>query len=1338
MAASEQTYYNLRRLHVMFAASALALAGVTVWMIAADWRRPWKQYQAVYRDRIEPWTAGSAWLQRQLEASAGDVRGGADRPVDLLPEARREGAGQRFGFSEGPRWPSLGERLLRLPGLEALARPLTIEQVWLPDLPVDYHFRQVPRFDRCRTCHFGIDRALPEDPSRPAWEAVQVVQLELPPQTVASRAGDRAWASAPAGGHGRAAESAGPAATVAAEHPYGIVLAPSGVLDELSPTVEAIWPQSAAAMGGLRPGDVLLRIGDVAVGDRDHAEALLAELARQGKPVSIEARRGLPHPFRAHPRLDLFVGEESPHPESRFGCTVCHEGQGSATDFRFAAHTPNDPGQRRRWQAEYRWSWSEDWEYPMRPARFAQSNCLKCHFDVVDLEPFGRILDPPAPKLLEGYHLVRQLGCFGCHEISGFDAEQRPLGPDLRLEPPYHEAAAALLAEGYLDGQAADLARQVMRQPEEAQARQQLIAWLRKGEAHGAAPPQSASPQGFTGAAGESPIRQARVAALVALLEAAPDPPGTMRKVGPSLRHVAEKLDAAFLQAFVAHPVAVRPTSRMPRLFGLDEHLQGATLQQTRRFEAVEIRAIAEYLLAASQPIDSLGGASAKADVRSARRVPASQAVGEKASAERGKRLFQRHGCLACHRHADFPESQATQGPDLTGLGAKLREDRGRAWLIAWLRDPTTYSPRTLMPNPLLQAESASPQGSGAGDDPAADIAAYLLQSRALSAQPFSEPPDEDLDALVRQHLAKAFPPELVEEYLRHGIPEGSAAGALGDAVELVGPVTRVKKLRYVGRRTIRKRGCYGCHDVPGFEGAQPIGPPLTGWGRKHAALLDFGQVERFLGLETSAARPSRPPRHLPQDGGEWGLGAAQATPAGQHGYRGFYLEAIRDKRREGFLWQKLRQPRSFDYGTADMKPLDGQLLMGQFALSDAQREAIITFVLGLLAEPPPAARLPQPDARRRAIVEGRKVLDKYACPACHTMELERWTIEYDPAKFPGPPTGLEYPFLRPQVPATILADSLKTDLRGLARAELVGMPQYDARGRPEETEDDEGNPAYAFLLWEPAAIAGKVWPPGSAGVVVAQKQIVRRRPPWGGEFARLLYPVVLSEARSAGSSASVLEAWGWVPPPLVHEGSAVQPAWLHDYLLAPYTIRPAAVLRMPRYNLSAGEAAKLVDYFAARSGADFPYASDPRSRPVRPEPLDPARAARHQQALRLVTDRTTYCAKCHLVGDWGPEGQNVTVLAPNLQHVARRLRPEYVRRWLANPRAVLPYTAMPVNFPLDKQMGQELLPGSSPEQLDAVLDLLLDYEGYLRSRISIRAMVEGMPKSTADGPRQK
>ena len=70
------------------------------------------------------------------------------------------------------------------------------------------------------------------------------------------------------------------------------------------------------------------------------------------------------------------------------------------------------------------------------------------------------------------------------------------------------------------------------------------------------------------------------------------------------------------------------------------------------------------------------------------------------------------------------------QGPNLTNLGGKLgREGNpvGPQWLYSWLRNPSNYHPRTLMPNLLLEP---LPGEKGGKTDPAADLAAFLLSSK--------------------------------------------------------------------------------------------------------------------------------------------------------------------------------------------------------------------------------------------------------------------------------------------------------------------------------------------------------------------------------------------------------------------------------------------------------------------------------------------------------------------------------------------------------------------------------------------------------------------------------
>jgi mono/diheme cytochrome c family protein len=97
-----------------------------------------------------------------------------------------------------------------------------------------------------------------------------------------------------------------------------------------------------------------------------------------------------PAPFRTHPGTWLAT-----HPVERFGCTVCHDGQGEATDFAHAAHEPiADVGR------------------SMRPLETIEANCGTCH----------RTHEPPqAPRLAEGRRLIADSGCVGCHEIPGFE-----------------------------------------------------------------------------------------------------------------------------------------------------------------------------------------------------------------------------------------------------------------------------------------------------------------------------------------------------------------------------------------------------------------------------------------------------------------------------------------------------------------------------------------------------------------------------------------------------------------------------------------------------------------------------------------------------------------------------------------------------------------------------------------------------------------------------------------------------------------------------------------------------------------------------------------------------
>ena len=225
----------------------------------------------------------------------------------------------------------------------------------------------------------------------------------------------------------------------------------------------------------------------------------------------------------------------------------------------------------------------------------------------------------------------------------------------------------------------------------------------------------------------------------------------------------------------------------------------------------------------------------------------------------------------------------------------------------------------------------------------------------------------------------------------------------------------------------------------------------------------------------------------------------------------------------------------------------------------------------------------------------------------------------------------------------------------------------------------------------------------------------------------------MIARAKQTNPQVKGSEAWGWLPPPLMAEGKKAQPDWLHRFLMDPTALRPAVVMRMPNFKMSSLEAAKLVNYFAAASGADFPYEYKPQQQASYLAQAEADHPDRLNQAMNIVVDGN-YCVKCHAVADFQPQG-DVTTFGPNLADIYRRLRPTFVRDWVANPKLILPYTGMPMNIvynPQDSQhlggVAQTLFAGTSLEQLQGVVDLLMNFDVYARRQTSITPLIKAVP----------
>ncbi|QEG36985.1 PDZ domain-containing protein [Bythopirellula goksoeyrii] len=1231
---------------------------------------------------------------------------------------------QPTGFSR------LGEWITRWPILNALySGNVQIDQIWLPDLTINYNFSQAARFDRCKTCHQDISTTAAGRATEPAFPTLPESKRDLTIKIPTPE-------EAPADGSGL-------------NEVYGLELTNDVIVGAGEHAiVHYALPGSLAAQAGLESGDIIEAAGGIPVDNKESVANYLLTLVSWGEPAELKVRRGLDHPFTSHPRLDLYLTDSSPHPEKVMGCTVCHDGQGSGTEFKWTSHTPNDFDQQDEWLHKYGWFDNHHWIFPMKPQRFVESNCLKCHYDKGSLEPSERFPEPPAPKLVEGWTLVEQYGCYGCHEINGFDGPDKRVGPDIRLEPNYSEVAAQLLRDDTLNDQEKGWATTLRSHPDDSSVRHSLFDAL-KSDAKLASSSQTSD--------------EARLSAEThKLADGLKDVevPGTYRKVGPSLRYLKSKVEYDWLYSWIKLPSNFRPSTRMPQFFGLWEHLgeDPEELDKTKRYEAVEIHALSEYLLANSSEFKYL--------------TPPKE-VTETASAERGKWLFESRGCLACHSHEAFPGIAANQGPDLSRVGAKLNNDIGKKWLYSWIKQPHDYNPRTKMPELYLtpiEEKDAQNQSTGKVTDPAADIRAFLLGTPSdwkPTDVPARDWSGDDLTALAdlaQEWLSSdAIPAARAEEFVKTGIPDSLEPKLKADEKLLLKKnfANRTQQLQdFVARRTISKYGCFGCHDIPGFEDAKPIGTGLADWGRKDSSKLAFENIHAFL---SGSGDP-----HADKHSGD--AHGAEAHDGGGHGHLNpgdyvqdgisYFLQSLVSHSRDGFLWQKLRMPRSFDYKTTKNKGYNERLRMPKFPFTEDEREAVMTFVLGLVSEPPADKFVYHPDARRAAEVAGRHVLDQFNCAGCHTLKMEEWKVAFTEGEFESPIQVQDFPFLEKHFSQQEIAESLVIDSGGRMHTTLNGLPvmseetgeplQFDIDGLELEPDDDESDPYYRFTLWRDTLIAGEAWNVGIQDPMVPASRTDygpaegKAFPAWGGDLARYLYPKVIEHAKLANPQVKGSEAWGWLPPPLMQEGEKVQPDWLHGFLMDPTEIRPAVVMRMPNFHMSSEEASKLVNYFAASSGAEYPYEYNRSQRGSYIAEKEAEHPERLSDAMNIVVNGN-YCVKCHAVEDFYPQG-DPTTFGPNLADVHSRLRPEFIRNWVANPKRILPYTGMPVNIPFNADaphlggVAQNLFPGTSLEQLTGLVDLLLNFDTYAKRQTEVTPMVKAAadanapPTSDADG----
>ncbi len=391
---------------------------------------------------------------------------------------------------------------------------------------------------------------------------------------------------------------------------------------------------------------------------------IVAELPKKVKPASIgikqiwnqklnrvdrcitchlglkeEALSDAKEPFRTHPHIY--------HDIEEFGCTICHEGQGAATEFEESIG-----------KVKY-------WDKPIFPAKYMEASCAKCHKE--------RNV-PQAPILNAGRKLIEETNCVGCHKLDGYGKQWTP----------------------HLDG----IGRKVNRQ--------WLVSWLKnpKGYFSKTKMPNFMVPDDeanllsdflvsnadFAGGAKLEPLPAVLASASEAQKAKLIELGSTRFKearcischaingkggyVATDLGKVASKVNAQWLYNYIKNPKRLMPDVQMPRYRFSEEELIGVVAYMESEF--------VDYDLEQAPP-----------------HTPDPDAH------EKGLALFKKYNCSGCHELGVYTKAEE-MGPELNSIGdKKLYEiDFGKSsieqtlpsYLDTKLLNPRVFSPAMKMP----------------------------------------------------------------------------------------------------------------------------------------------------------------------------------------------------------------------------------------------------------------------------------------------------------------------------------------------------------------------------------------------------------------------------------------------------------------------------------------------------------------------------------------------------------------------------------------------------------------------------------------------------------------
>jgi len=353
-------------------------------------------------------------------------------------------------------------------------------------------------------------------------------------------------------------------------------------------------------------------------------------------------------PFRMHPRIY--------HDFEEFGCTICHEGQGSATTFEESIG-----------KVKY-------WDKPIFPREYMEASCGKCHKEQVVNQ---------APILSLGRKLIKEYNCGGCHKLEGFQRQWVPslngIGSKVNrswmvswLKNPKGYFSKTKMPNFQLsDDEANTIADFLM-----------TFTSFRDNATFEPLPSQlmqtSESRKVAMEELGSTRLREARCISCHSIN-------GKGGYVATDLGKVSSKVNLEWLYNYIKNPKLFQPNVEMPRY----------------RFNNNDLAAVIAYMKSEYVDFDL---------AESVPHIPDPQYY------EKGLALIKKYNCRGCHELETIKRSEEL-GPELTYIGSKkLYEiDFGQSevdqslstYLFTKLKSPRIFSSKMKMPNYEFSDEQA-------------------------------------------------------------------------------------------------------------------------------------------------------------------------------------------------------------------------------------------------------------------------------------------------------------------------------------------------------------------------------------------------------------------------------------------------------------------------------------------------------------------------------------------------------------------------------------------------------------------------------------------------------